>query len=353
MKYTKRFLIVVSFVLFFLGAAALAQLPVPRAALEHAIAVQERFSDALMADPEVVGTGVGVRADGEAVIKVFVISPSSAGFQGTLDGVPIITQLMGEVRALKGPPAGKGGGGEEEDPLPPDSNPCDDNPTARCYHPVPIGVSTGHPDITAGTICCRVTDGYDVWALSNNHVYADQNDAYQGDNVLQPGAFDGGMDPGDMIGTLDDYEPIWFNGSDNVIDAAIALSSTSLLGNSTPPNGYGTPKSATVVATPGMRVMKFGRTTGQTKGRVDSINATINVNYGVNGIARFVGQIVVTPGNFSAGGDSGSLIVVQKGSDARKPVGLLFAGSFIATIANPIEAVLARFGVTIDGDDGE
>ena len=72
------------------------------------------------------------------------------------------------------------------------------------------------------------------------------------------------------------------------------------------------------------------------------------------GVARFVNQIIITPGSFSAGGDSGSLIVVDgKGknkADDRKPVGLLFAGSSFATIANPIDAVLTRFGVTIDGE---
>jgi len=31
------------------------------------------------------------------------------------------------------------------------------------------------------------------------------------------------------------------------------------------------------------------------------------------------------------------------------PVGLLFAGSSVITIANPIGLVLGRFGVTIDG----
>ena len=63
-------------------------------------------------------------------------------------------------------------------------------------------------------------------------------------------------------------------------------------------------------------------------------------------------QIVITPGTFSAGGDSGSLIVVNSvgsGSD-RRPVGLLFAGSSSYTIANPIDAVLTEFRVTIDGE---
>ena len=98
--------------------------------------------------------------------------------------------------------------------------------------------------------------------------------------------------------------------------------------------------------------MKYGRTTSQTKGQVYAINATVNVGYDW-GVARFVNQIIITPGSFSAGGDSGSLIVIDgKGknkADDRKPVGLLFAGSAFITVANPIDAVLTWFGVTIDG----
>jgi hypothetical protein len=80
----------------------------------------------------------------------------------------------------------------------------------------------------------------------------------------------------------------------------------------------------------------------------------VDVGYS-SGVARFVGQIIVEPGEFSAGGDSGSLIVVdgkgKKGAaDDRKPVGLLFAGSAFVTVANPIDLVLDRFGVTIDGE---
>ncbi len=216
--------------------------------------------------------------------------------------------------------------------------------------PVPIGVSTGHPDITAGTIGVRVKDtAGNVYALSNNHVYANENRASIGDNVLQPGVYDGGRNPVDTIGALDDFKPIVFSRrASNVIDAAIALSSVDKLGNATPGNGYGIPKSATEVAYINMLVMKYGRTTGFTHGQVYAIDATINVRYG-SGFARFVHQIVITPGAFSAGGDSGSLIVVDGGDDTQKPVGLLFAGSSSYTIANPIDDVLVYFGVTIDG----
>ena len=109
---------------------------------------------------------------------------------------------------------------------------------------------------------------------------------------------------------------------------------------------------ATAAAAINMGVKKYGRTTRQTKGTVIAINAIVNVGYS-SGVACFRGQIITT--KMSAGGDSGSLIVVDatKGRgkrENRKPVGLLYAGSSTTTVANPIDAVLARFGVTIDGN---
>ena len=77
----------------------------------------------------------------------------------------------------------------------------------------------------------------------------------------------------------------------------------------------------------------------------------MNVTYD-SGVARFINQIVISPGSFSAGGDSGSLIVVNGGLHDRKPVGLLFAGSIFYTIANPIEKVMDLFPAEwfIDGE---
>jgi hypothetical protein len=305
-----------------------------------------------MAIDGVVGTAIGLGQGAQPVVLVLLEHGGVRDIPEDLEGVPVRRLVTGKIYALvppegKGPPDGKGpgggGGGDDE------GSPVD--PTARFDRPVPIGVSTGHPDITAGTIGCRVIDGAgNVYALSNNHVYAKQNLASIGDNVLQPGSYDGGTDTADAIGTLADFEPIIFGGTPNTIDAAIASSTTSLLGNATPSDGYGTPKS-TPVAEPkvGMTVMKYGRTTGQTKARIWGINATVNVGYG-SGVALFVEQILISGGSFSAGGDSGSLIVVGKGKDVRKPVGLLFAGSSSITVANPIDLVLTRFGVTVDGD---
>jgi hypothetical protein len=235
------------------------------------------------------------------------------------------------------------------------------DPTARQPRPVPIGVSTGHPNITAGTIGCRVKDASgNVYALSNNHVYADCNNASIGDNVLQPGPYDGGVDPADAIGTLYDFVPIVFSrypfppSTPNTIDAAIALSSTGSLGNATLEHGYGTPSSTTLPANSslvGRTVIKYGRTTGQTIGSVDAINGAFWVNYGGRKYAYFTGQIVITPGTFSGGGDSGSRVVAPGGDPpVYYPVGLLFAGSSSDTICNPIGPVLSAFDVTIDGE---
>ena len=296
--------------------------------LRPAMAVQERHTGRLLSIPGVVGTAVGLSRDGRAVIRVFTSRPGVAGLPQALEGLPVEAKVTGMFVALS-------------------------DPTTRFDRPVPTGVSTGHPAVTAGTIGARVKDAAgNVYALSNNHVYANQNEASIGDAGLQPGAYDGGLDPADRIGTLYAFQPLDFNGGYNNMDAAIVLSSTTMLGNSTPADdGYGTPSSNTVTAYIGQPVQKYGRTTGLTHGEVSELNATINVCYEPLWIfclkqATFVGQIGITPGTFSGGGDSGSLIVTDDGNN--HPVALLFAGSSTHTLANPIDAVLTRFNVTID-----
>ncbi len=305
--------------------------------IKAAIAIQEAHTPDLMDIDGVVGTGIGISEDSGPAMVVFTERPGiSIPLPAILDNLPVKTVVTGRFVALI------------------------DN-TAEFDRPVPTGVSTGHPNITAGTIGCRVTDAAgNVYALSNNHVYADINEASIGDNVLQPGAYDGGVDPGDAIGVLADFEPILFNSSGvNAIDAAIARSSIDMLGFSTPVDptagtGYGAPGKTPQVATVGLNVQKYGRTTGHTHGQVSAINVTVDVCYVCGNLfcttcqkrARFTNQIAITPGTFSSGGDSGSLIVTD--DDAKNPVGLLFAGSSSYTLANPINAVLTRFAVTID-----
>jgi hypothetical protein len=220
---------------------------------------------------------------------------------------------------------------------------------------------------SVGTLGVRVTDGARFYALSNAHVFALQGSqtngtvrtgADSGDRILQPGRVDmtaqacGSTQEIDaaVIGRLWDYEPIVLSRkASNIVDAAIALlDDRDDVGTATPAGGYGPLGKDTFPAGLGLPVQKYGRTTKQTLGKVTGVNATVVISYDA-GQARFIKQIVIsgTNGSFSAGGDSGSLIVTQSGN---YPVALLFAGSSSTTIGNPIDAVLSALGVTIDVD---
>jgi hypothetical protein len=284
-----------------------------------------------MATPGVVGHAVGLR-DGAAVILVYTQQAGVSGIPQRVDGIATRIVVSGMVVA-----------GTDE--------------TGR-HRPAPLGVSIGHPAITAGTLGFKVKDGVgNALILSNNHVMANMNQASLGDHILQPGAIDGGTDPADRIGDLAAFVPINFSGGNNVVDAAVASVLSSDVLSSTPfDEGYGQPSATTVPAFVGMAVQKYGRTTGHTHGTVDAINGTFNVCYEPLGpfclrAALFVSQIVITPGTFSGGGDSGSGIVTDDAN--RNPVALLFAGSGSFTIANPIAPVLASFNVTVDDGGNE
>ncbi len=345
--------------------------------LDRAIVAQEAHSAQLLAHPKVVGTAVGWTADGAAAVTIFTETLGVGGLPRSLDGVPVVVQVTGKLLALHHRPGHSKGGGSSEDET---SGAVD--PTALFPRPVPIGVSSGSVEsivtdglfisCSTGTLGARVTAGANVFALSNYHVYAPQdNSSTLGSDIVQPGPAD--ADPvcadksgAETIGHLTAFKSLQFTASDctegasdpdcNTMDAAIALSDTANLGNATPSDGYGTPKSAIFQCDTGCtnllntRVQKYGRTSSLTKGTITGVNAIVNVSYS-SGTARFVDQIVVEgrKGGFIKGGDSGALLVRDPENN---PVGLLFAGSRSGKIAvaSRIDLVLDEFSVTIDGD---
>lgn len=214
--------------------------------------------------------------------------------------------------------------------------------TARLRPAVP-GYSMGHFQITAGTFGCLVRDACRpcrTYILSNNHVLANSNAASIGDPILQPGRVDGGSVRGDVIARLARFVPIHFGaGRHNLVDCAIAapLDLRNVIASV---EALGIPRGK-VEATLGLDVVKSGRTTETTAGKVIGINATVNVGFGV-GVAQFRNQIITT--NMSAGGDSGSLLMSRAGREA---TGLLFAGSSQVTIHNNITNVEAALGVEV------
>jgi hypothetical protein len=234
---------------------------------------------------------------------------------------------------------------------------------AKRQRPAKGGYSVGHKDITAGTIGTCVysilpggavappAHGIGVpprfFILSNNHVLANTNAGAIGDAILQPGPFDGGVNPADRIATLSAFVPIQLTPAvpianhNNLVDAAIADGQFHDLDREIYWSGAlrGWRRKANV--TVGTIVKKTGRTTNFTTGRITAVNATVDVNYGGGRVGRFKDQILTTA--MSAGGDSGSLVATVDGV----AVGLLFAGSSTVTIANQIENVRALLRVEV------
>ena len=85
--------------------------------------------------------------------------------------------------------------------------------------PVMGGFSVGHPEVTAGTIATCVYRGpvpgipSKYYILSNNHVLANCNNARVGDPMLQPGRYDSGTYPKDVVARLSQWVNInWISG---------------------------------------------------------------------------------------------------------------------------------------------
>ena len=233
----------------------------------------------------------------------------------------------------------------------------------RRMRPCPSGFSIGNVAITAGTLGSVVYDfqpgattdppapGVGVpsryYVLSNNHVLAASNAAPIGSAILQPGPFDGGVDPQDRIATLTRFIPIQMapqvplDRHNNVVDAAIGQVEFADATREVYFNGAPRAWRRKANVAVGDKIRKTGRTTNVTFGRIISVDATVDVNYGTAGVARFHDQIVTT--NISAGGDSGSLVT----SFDNVALGLLFAGSSQATIVNHIETVRSLLRVEI------
>ena len=221
--------------------------------------------------------------------------------------------------------------------------------------PLLLGGSVGHHLVTAGTLggFVRLPKNDALLILSNNHVLANENQAKAGDPILQPGSYDGGRNPRDVIAKLHAFVRIKRRGA-NTVDAAVAALEAGIAYDAVELTGLG--KLAGLgpdFLDEGLAVAKIGRTTGLTRGRVTAFELDdIKVGFDA-GVSRFDGQIEIEGAGdhpFSDGGDSGSLIV----DDDLQAVALLFAGSDQGgandqglTFANPLRPVLAAFGAEL------
>src|ERR1041385_4467403 len=212
-----------------------------------------------------------------------------------------------------------------------------------------FGVSGGNVNDHSNAFCCSGTLGSLVtingtkYILSNNHVLGRSDQAVVGEDVSQPGLIDNGCRVATLVGDFTAAVPLGQN-----VDAAVAQLRTGTMDSTGFIEDIGVPSSTIVNPSVGLGVAKSGRTTGFTTGTVSSINTSVSVQYqrGCNSGKKFTvaytNQVVINSSTFSAGGDSGSLIVTNNTS--HNPVALLFAGSSSTTIGNPINEVLTKLG---------
>jgi hypothetical protein len=282
-----------------------------------------------------------------------------------------------------------GGGSSTPAPTPtPVSPQIFPNDTASAQSaPVKLGTAGGNNTDIGTQFCCIGTLG-SLWTktgvtnpviLSNNHVLDKSDTGTTGDAIIQPlqalcrvghavPLTVAHLTQGIVLKPASNNDPAGCAGSTTAVcgdapknvDAAIA----EIVPGEVDPSGTildlgavgaasiaAAPPSATVVlksqTTLGQSVGKTGRTTGLTCSTISTIGGSFKVVYdsSCGGPAAFTAifknQIAVAGGNFSAGGDSGSLIVT---TDTARPVALLYGGSTTDSVGNPIEDVITVFG---------
>jgi hypothetical protein len=310
-----------------------------------------------------IAVGLSPRPDGQFVVAVRAQTAPTSGAQVIAEwvdryGDDIDARVIGIVRKQQ----------EQQPPW-----------YRQRIRPLRPGASVSHVDVTAGTIGTLVRRGAGgrVELLSNNHVLADENQAEIGDAILQPGAYDGGDEPDDVIGALASFVPVDPD-NPNVVDCALSsiddgvgwslatfddegglvgVFDVNVDGGGDDDDDDGSGEGNGNGELP--QVAKHGRTTGRTQGTITAIELdNLQVQYDI-GVVSFDDQIEVqgTSGRFSQGGDSGSLVftVGEPGaSGGIRAAGLLFAGSETGgpggtglTYANPIVAVLTALDATL------
>lgn len=233
--------------------------------------------------------------------------------------------------------------------------------------------SGGTRTCCSGTLGSLVTRGGTIFILSNNHVLDKSDQGATGDNIQQPGLVDNKCDvasapPSTSVGNLTQaaaLKPSPCSGvctgpSPSNVDAAIAAINAVNVDTSGSILDLGAANSTSIAAAPPSSTLavpanvlaanegvgKSGRSSGLTCSNLSSISTNVSVDYDVNcGGAKaftstFSNQVIINGGNFSASGDSGSLVVT---TDTARPVGLLYAGNSTSTTANPIQDVLNAF----------
>lgn len=226
--------------------------------------------------------------------------------------------------------------------------------------PLVAGISAMHKNGTACTVngFFKDNDTGEILVASNNHCFAMENKATVGDELIQPGPYDGGKLPEDFIGRLKKFVEVKFTEfTCPYRNAAIKLTRLILAPRSLSNKvdiAFGSIEVPYEVACnqlgkikgriefkDGDIVTKSGRTTEVTQGTVIDTDYTGQITYS-RGTAVFTDCYLIQ-GAFSAGGDSGSPVLDLNGNYG----GALFAGSETHTIVCKLSNIESEGNVTL------
>lgn len=284
--------------------------------------IKEEITDDLMDRENVFGVGRHpVKND---VLIVFVSEKKPEGMLDDKDVVPPTIEIDGEWYDTEVRGVGEAYALRKEK-----------------HRPAPAGVSTGHGEITAGTlgsVPLETQEGLEVF-LTNAHVAAPPQKVEPADDIIQPGRADGGKPDKGKIGEVVDWSDIdkdGKNGSDSALVHSDKLKDNELF-------DLGVLHGLSTAYSKGTEFEKSGRTTGVTTGALVADDVTVNVRgYYPGESVTFTEVDGFEP--MSSGGDSGSLICERR-KDKRAATHLLFAGSPQVTFAIPMENVFDEHGV--------
>ena len=190
-----------------------------------------------------------------------------------------------------------------------------------------FGVSGGNVNDATRRFCCSgtlgalITDGTNQYILSNNHVLGRSGQAVAGEDVSQPGLIDNNCQYRHRRRRLHWRCAAWFSN----VDAAVAQLRPGQMDSYRLHRRHRRTEQHDRESVRWSVVAKSGRTTGFTTGTISSINTSVSVQYtascggGKKFTVSYTNQVVINSSTFSAGGDSGSLIVTNNAS--HNPVG--------------------------------
>lgn len=201
-----------------------------------------------------------------------------------------------------------------------------------------------------------------MYGVTNNHVGAKEDvdgqppSAQEGNDWIQPDAHGGGQDPRDAFAKLSKWNRLKPQGTgENNYDFSMGRITSTREVQSYNIKEIGPVKGIEDIEL-GQTVMKYGRTTRKTVGRVVAVGVQTDVVYGERSIpCEFVDQVDIVgdpnPGTpFSLPGDSGSAIVSNEGPPYKLKA-LLFAGpdssNIDHTIASPFQKIVSDFNLEV------